>query len=367
MRQDSCPAATAEAVVGVVADPAAGPAKIAQQLAQDLPGSLSEQLGDNCIWRVDVHHEQLPPSDKCHSDIMEIAAKRMQQRGWDVAVCITDLPFRSDRRPVVADVSNSRRVMVLSLPALGGVARRRQVRGVVSELIAEMDCEGISPNADTEQHRRGLTMPSRFWRVAPEQAGVDVRVLASWGRLRLLAGMVQGNRPWRLLFGLRAPLIGAFAFSVFFLINTSVWVLATTMGPIQLGATVVGAIAIMVTWLIAYHRLWEPTKNLAGDEHEEAVLSNASTVLTVAIGVGCMYGLLYLVNLTAAGVVLTPEALSQYVGHDPGFGEYAAVALLVTATSTAAGAVGLGFASEDTIREAAHGYRERERRDHSSV
>lgn len=44
------------------------------------------------------------------------------------------------------------------------------------------------------------------------------------------------------------------------------------------------------------------------------------------------------------------------------FSEYATVILLVTAAGTVAGAVGSGFESEDSIREAAYSYRDRERR-----
>nr|WP_179724317.1 hypothetical protein [Saccharopolyspora hordei] len=349
--------------VGVVADPVAAPAEIADQLGHDLPRLLSERLADDCEWRVDVHREQLPPSDDRHTEMMDIAGERMRQHGWDLVACITDFPLRSGQQPIVADVSTERRILVVSLPALGGMALHRRVQSLVTQLIADMCTPGTATEGGEERRRRRLPwLPDRFRWVTPDQRDVDMRVLASRGPLRLLIGMVRDNRPWRLVLGLTGPLVGAFAFSAFYLINTTVWRLASTMTPLHLVAAALGSVAVMVGWLIVYHRLWEPTEGRPANEREEAVLFNASTVLTLVIGVGCMYAALYVVNMIAAGVVLTPEVFGQYVGPGPGFGDYAVVMLLVTAAATVAGAVGSGFESEDSVREAAFSYRERERR-----
>ncbi|MDQ3885776.1 MAG: hypothetical protein M3308_01855 [Actinomycetota bacterium] len=358
------PESTADGVVvGVVADPVAAPAFIAQRIEHDLPGLLAEQMPGRA-WRVEVVLEQLPPSDSCHSEMMEFATERMQQHGWDVAVCVTDLPLVSGKQPVVADASNSRQVAVVSLPAFGAMALHRRVRGVVIQLIADLRGEG-APGENTEEHRRRRlpALGRAFRRVTPDQEGIDLRILASRGRLRLLIGMVRDNQPWRLVFGLRGALVGAFAFSAFYLLNTTVWELALTMAPLQRLATVLGSLAVLVTWLIIYHHLWERTRNRPAQEREQAVLFNASTVLTLAIGLACGYVALYILNLTAAVILFTPEVFSQYTGPDPGAGDYATVVLLVTAAATIAGAIGSGFDSEDSVREAAYSYRERERRE----
>jgi len=150
--QDSRTQASGTVVVGVLADPVAAPAQVAQQLEQDLPGLLCEQLTDR-EWRVEVHLERLPPSDIRHSEMMDLATERMRQRGWDLAVCVTDLPLISGRQPVVADASNSRNVVVVSLPAFGAMALRGRVRGVVAQLIADLRGEGTQ-DEDTEERRR---------------------------------------------------------------------------------------------------------------------------------------------------------------------------------------------------------------------
>jgi uncharacterized membrane protein len=351
-------------VVGVIVDPVATPTEVAHQLAHDLPDQLSEQLADG-DWRVDVRRDHLPPSDSRHTAMMDVASDHMREHGWDVAVCVTDLPLRDGKQPIVADVSNGRRVVVVSLPAFGAMALRRRVAGVVAQLIVDMRRRDTASDDDSEEHRRRRlpALAHQFRRVTPDQDGVDVRVLASRGSVRLLIGMVRDNRPWRLVYGLTGPLVGAFAFSAFYLISTTVWQLAVSMTALQLLAAVLGSVVVMVVWLIIYHSLWEKTTGTSEVEREQAVLFNASTVLTLAIGVGCMYVALYVVNLLAALIVLTPKVFGQYVGPDPGFGAYAIVILLVTAAATVAGAVGSGFESEESIREAAYSFRERERRE----
>lgn len=347
--------------VGVVADPVAGPSEVAAHLAKDLPGLLAEFVDGDYEWRVDVQREQLPPSDVGHTEMMDVASRRMRRNGWDLTVCVTDLPLRDGSQPIVADLSSDRRIVVVSLPAFGGMSWRRRVRNVVAQLIADMYGIRTSPGGAKKRRGRRLpVLPRRFRRVEPDEEDIDVRMLASRGGMRLLTGMVRDNRPWRLVLGMRGPVVGAFAFSAFYLINSTVWELATQMGPVRLLATALFSMGIMIVWLTVYHHLWEPMGR--GRVREEAMLFNASTVLTLLVGVACMFGALYAVNLVAAGIVLAPGVLGQYVGSGPGVTEYVLITLLITSAGMVAGAIGSGFESEDSVRSAAFSYRERERR-----
>lgn len=128
---------TGEVVVGVVADPVATALTVAKHLERELPGLLAEQLSDG-HWRVEVHRERLPPSDEKQFEMMDLAAERKREHGWDLAVCVTDFPLMIDRRPVVADADHSRNVAVVSLPAFGAMRLRRRVSEVVTQLIGDM-------------------------------------------------------------------------------------------------------------------------------------------------------------------------------------------------------------------------------------
>ncbi|NEE02144.1 hypothetical protein [Phytoactinopolyspora halotolerans] len=347
--------------IGLISDPVAAPVELARQLATDLPSELAEHVRRG-PWDVQLITERLPLSDARNTAMTTLAEQRMRTHGWDLVVCVTDLVLRAGKQPIVADVSHRRRIIVVSLPAFGGMALRRRVRRVLVRLIAEIcDPEVRTVPPEGTARRRGPGLTSRFRRITPEPAEIDARIVASRGGLRLLIGMVRNNRPWRLVLGLTGPLVGAFAFSAFYMINTVTWQLASSMGPFRLLAAVSGSVGIMVVWLIVYHRLWEGSD--APHEQWETALFNVSTLVTLTIGVGCMYVALFLVNLAAAAVVLTGSVLGEYVGADPGLLDYVVVTMLVTAAATVAGAIGSGFESEESIREAAFSYRERERRD----
>ena len=58
------------------------------------------------------------------------------------------------------------------------------------------------------------------------------------------------------------------------------------------------ALVAMVAWLILDHQLWE--RRTERSLREEAILSNTSTVLTVATGVLVMFALLFVIALVAA-------------------------------------------------------------------
>jgi len=350
--------------VGVLTDPVAMPVLLGRQLAQDLPQVLSNHVDPAREWTVQVRQERLPPSDSRHTAMMELAQTGMEEHSWNIAVCVTDLPMRSGKQAIVGDVNNGRRVIVVSLPAFGAINLRRRVRAVVAQLIADVHLPG-TPEEGTEQHarRRLPVLNRRFQRQTPDQEGVDARISSRWGSLQLLLGMVRANRPWRLVWGLTGPLVGAFAFSAFYLLNSTVWELATTLSSWRMVLTVIGALAVMTGWLVVYHHLWEPVRARPRGEREEAVLFNASTVVTLSTGVAFMYIGLCLVNLTAALVLLPPEVLQSYIAGSVGVGTYVLIPLLVTSAGTVAGAIGSGFENEDTVRNAAFSLRERERRE----
>ncbi|MQA16012.1 MAG: hypothetical protein GEV09_18245, partial [Pseudonocardiaceae bacterium] len=177
-------------VVGLIADPSAAPEQVARHLSGDLPELLAERLKDDRSWRVEVITERLPAIDASHSAMVELARRRAKQHDWNVAVCVTGLPLRSGKQPIVADVARAASVAVVSLPAFGAMALRRRIRGVVAQVIVEMQDEGQDP-AEQQRQRPLPELSNRFRRVTPETEGVDVRVLASRGGARLLVGMVR--------------------------------------------------------------------------------------------------------------------------------------------------------------------------------
>jgi hypothetical protein len=336
--------------------------ELASDLAQDLPGLLDERLSDQLAWIVPVVTDDLAADARTSATgMIDAARRRMLAEGWDLAVCLTDLPLRIGRRPVIADASATHGVALICLPALGAVALRRRARDAVLRLVDGLVGEGPDP-ADREErrHRVGrrlseLAAPARP--VPADDDDVDVRFVAAVvrGNLRLLAGMVRANRPWRLIVRLSRALAAALAAVVFAIVTSDIWRLADRLGWVRLTVLALASLTAIVVFLIVVHGLWERP----ADERmrEQAVLFNVATTLTLAFGVLSLYAALFVLALAGAAMVVTPSVLSDAVGHGVGIGDYAGLAWMTTSLATVAGALGAGLESDDAVREAAYGYR----------
>lgn len=354
---------SSETKLGILADPPAAPVEVGQYLREELPRLLSERLGDGRSWCVEVGYEPLPAGDLgSHDSMIEHAGKRRAAEKWDLAVCVTDLPLRDGNKALVAEVSRRQRLAIVSLPAFGVLHLRRRVTEVVVELVREL----LEPDQDSGQQRTKTLgdrdLPGPFHLVAPARSDIDARVLASQASVRLLAGMVADNRPWRLLRGLRGAIAAAFAFSAFWLVNSVVWQLAVAHSFWRLSIISGGTVATMVVWLILYHRLWISTRSQDIANRGQAVLFNASTVLTLLIGVSIAYVALLVFNFMTANLVIAEEVLSARLQRPVGIFDYAKLSWFATSGATVAGALGTGFATEQSVRQAAYSRREQERR-----
>jgi hypothetical protein len=68
--------------------------------------------------------------------VIDKARQQVQRSRWDIAVC-SDFPLLSDAGVVVADISASDRVTLVSLPTLGGLRLRARTRDVAVAVAAE--------------------------------------------------------------------------------------------------------------------------------------------------------------------------------------------------------------------------------------
>jgi hypothetical protein len=348
-------------VVGLLADPDL-PAELAERLAGELPEVLAERLGDQVPWQVQVECERFDLTDE--ERILAVARESRAREGWDLVVCLTDLPRRSGLRPILAEASLTDRVALASLPALGARRLYRRVRELVVSLVEELDQDRLAPphgGRERPSARRPRLVAS-VRRVVTADTGANVRFLLPGvrGQVRLLAGMVRANRPWRLITGLSGSLAAALAAGAFAVVTSDIWRLADSLGPLRLAVATVFSIGAMVAWLVIDHELWErPGGRVARDR---ARLFNTATVLTVVLGVGCLYVALLVATLAAAWFLVTGELLGQTLQHPVGWPEYLTIAWLASSIATVGGALGSGLESDQSVRAAAYGYRQQERR-----
>lgn len=309
----------------LIADPGA-PAQIAIRLSDSLPNALTDKPSDD-TWDVSVRRRAYPIDE--HTEFAEVVGT-IEPGGEteDIVFYLTDLPRRQGTTPVIADISVPDRFGVISIPGLGGAFVERQVMNLTRTVVSEVSSRLGSQKAAVK----------RLTRIQDDDAVHYVAPSAS--RLRLLAGMVYANRPWRLITGMSKVMMAAFATGAVSLAYPTMWQLSDTMGPWRLSAATILACAAMIAWLIVEHDLWERPRS-AG-ERERAVLYNASTVVTLTIGVLVFHAGVFILLLLTAWWTIPPQMVSQNIGHPMGFSSLLTMAWLVAAVATLGGALGSG-------------------------
>ncbi len=360
--------------LGLIAAPGFA-TELASDLADDLPAVLAEQVSAEVTWEVPVVSDPLAAEATRGTAMIDAGRERMVREGWDLAVVLTDVPLRIGRRPVVADASATHGVALVPLPALGAVQLRRRTRDAIARLVDGLMGESLEVGRrEAERGRRRVgrrlaELARAERRVEPDEDDVDMRLVAAVlrGNLRLLAGMVRANRPWRLIARLSRALVASIAAVVFALVTSDVWRLADALGVLNLAALTVVSLVAIVVFLIVAHGLWE--RSADGIGREQAILFNLATTVTLVIGVACLYGALFVLGLAGARLAVDRDVLSAGIGHRADLATYLRVTWMASSLATVAGALGAGLESDAAVREAAYGYRperttERERRRH---
>jgi hypothetical protein len=360
--------------LGLIAAPGFA-TELASELADDLPAALAEQVSAEIAWEVPVVSDPLAAEATRGTAMIDAGRERMVREGWSLAVVLTDVPLRIGRRPVVADASATHGVAVVALPALGAIQLRRRARDAIARLVDGLMGESLEVGRREEERgrrrvgRRLAELARAERRIAPDDEGIDIRMVAAVlrGNLRLLAGMVHANRPWRLTARLSRALVAAIAAVVFALVTSDIWRLANALGVLNLAALTVVSLVAIVVFLVLAHGLWE--RPVDGIGREQAILFNLTTTVTLVIGVACLYGALFVLGLAGAGLAVARDVLAQDIGHPADLATYLRITWLASSLATAAGALGAGLESDTAVREAAYGYRserttERERRRH---
>ncbi|MFC4056653.1 hypothetical protein ACFOY4_43800 [Actinomadura syzygii] len=342
----------ADDVVRVVlrADPGL-PLEIARQIAETLPDDMRKRSKVAVDWEADAEPGALTADEQVEAEHLADALVGQFPSGtYDVAVFVTDLPRRYRTQPILAEVSRTEKIALLSLPALGWFRRRSRARRGVVDLIALIH-DGTPPRFARENTVRRAD-PGR----QPEQRFVTPGLL---GRLRLLSGMIRANRPWRLFAGLSKALAGVLATAAFAAVNSTVWNITDTLGPIRQAVLAVLAVAALLAWLIIDHQLWERPDGVIS--RQRAKLYNAVTLVTLLIGVLCLYMAVFALTIVLVPVVLTGDALRSSLDHGAEWSFYLSMAWITTSMGMAGGALGSGLEDESAVRDAAYGIRQRSR------
>jgi hypothetical protein len=330
---------------------------LAERIADDLRGDLERRFPD-IAWRVELGEADLRNPHGKIAEFVQDARRMLLDNGWDLTICLTDLPLRSDdHRPLTAVVSATDGVALISVPALGVIELPRRVREAALDVIAAL--VGVSSEDEAERPDR---VRDRLQELASPLGTVQVRGdntirVASAvirGNLRLLVGMVRANHPWRVTLKLSRALVAALGTAAYVLASTGFWTLAAHMTWSRLLGLAFAALVVTSVALIAAHGLWERSTN--PETRERVVLFNAATTLTIWIGVLTLYLALLAISVIGAFSLIPSGALEAQIGRAT-TAEYLRLAWLATSLATLAGALGSLVESDLAVRDAAYGYR----------
>ncbi|MGW0462087.1 hypothetical protein [Streptomyces tendae] len=354
--------------VVLLADPDA-PTEIARHVARSLPDRLAGKSGRGRRFDVEVVSEPFTSGAEDPPTLMRRIRDRGRAENWDIVVALTDLPLHSHGRKLVVDLSHEDGLALLSLPSLGGLRLQTRVRRAVERAVLSL--AGGRAGVGEEAGSSGLSLEPTVGRHAPVQSApvaeeepADLRYVTSGprGYLRVLVGMVRANRPWRLVPGLSKALAAALATGAIATVNSTVWSLAASLSTPRLVIATVGSVALMVGWLIVDAHLWHRTAEESPEARKQAALYNASTVLTVGIGVVVCYVGLMVINLVWALFILNDRVFASFTRNPLDAAEYWTLSWFVASIATVGGALGSGLETDEAIRAAAYSKREQERR-----
>lgn len=348
-------------VIGLLAPPQV-PREFVEGLADELPGVLSERISDRVSWEIPtVRDTRLPDveyGEEGGDETIDDVSEWRRHEGWDLAVCMTDLPLvRSDGRAVVAGASPRWDAVLVSLPALGVIHRRRRALEEIVRLVSELRSDNVEPAREGEESRNGGTNGHT---VSSDDENLQLVMPAEVSKVRLLAGMVRATHPFRVVLGLSYALTAALGTAAFTIITNTIWQLSGALGWMRLLALMLISLVVMVVYFIVVHDMWHRPSRRWGGEY--TVLLNATTVITLTIGALSFYAALFALTLAAAGLFIEGSVFGGAIGYQPGLIEYATLAWIVSSLATLGGTLGSGLEAGEDVREAAYTYHRERRR-----
>jgi hypothetical protein len=345
-------------VLGLVA-PSGTPRELADQIAAELPGELGSRLGD-MNWQVRVQGAERADTTPSTEALKQAVWRRMQDEGWDLAVGLTDLPLRANRRPVTAHASATYRVGLLSVPALGARSVPRRAMQAVLNLVEGLLGEEVGGGSDAGDAGRAHRMRQRLdelrsplGRNRADEDGTIAFVGATLrGNLRLLVGMVRANQPARVIARLSSALAVSLGTAAYAMSSSSIWTLSDGMAWPRLALLGAAAIITLCVVLVLAHGLWERASG--PDDRQAVVLFNLTTSATLGLAVLTLYASLLALSVAGGAGLIPPAVYHGSVGHTPAVADYLKLGWLAATIATAASALGSLVESDESVREAAY-------------
>jgi hypothetical protein len=326
---------------------------LAERIVDDLREELERRFPE-IEWRAELGEGRPKNPQARIAELVQDARQLLLDNRWDLVICLTDIPLRSDdHRPLTAIASATDGVGLISVPALGAIAVEDRVREAALDLIAALVGWNDEDRESVRDRLQELASPIGTAQVREDKT-IRFSTAVIRGNLRLLIGMVRANHPWRVTVKLSRALVAALGTAAYVLASSGFWMLASYMTWPRLLGLALAALVTTSAALIAAHNLWE--HSVGPHTRERVVLFNAVTTLTIAIGVLTLYLALLAFSVVGAFSLVPQGALNAQINRAAA-GDYLRLAWLATSLATLAGALGSLIESDLAVREAAYGYR----------
>lgn len=315
---------------------------------------LLEEEGEGWSRGAEVVHQQaLLPLRPDETLDLDAAQRWARDDEADLTIIVTEIPRMAGRKPKVAELHFADKLAIVSFPALGPAGIRSRLRRELARCVDAL----IYDSLDEARDKGGFTTR------VEDQEGRETYYTTPRGiipgRSWTTLGMVAANEPlWALtkLSGVFAAAAATGAFGIFF---STIWEMATALPVWRLAVITVVAVVIMVLWLIASNRLWDRSSAKGGKR--EALMYNASTVVSLAVSVATLYALLFTGILVVGLMLIDPQFMSDTIGEEADFTTYLDIAWLSASMGTVAGAIGSNFDDDVDLRHLTQGSREAQR------
>ncbi|UJL46383.1 hypothetical protein KFZ58_18915 [Virgibacillus sp. NKC19-16] len=362
-----------EIKVGIIAAPEL-PAEIAADFGEVLPKFFAEEIDDNINWSVETLVDPVTGFAESVDDILEDAVEIRKQRDWKYAICLTDLPIFLHKNVIVTDISNKHDVAQLSIPAFGWLVKKEKVRNAVITIINKLYHPSEENDGRRNDSKSLLEKQFPLNRVKRVDADNGVKeadkryivVPKMNGRIRLLLGMTQANRPWSIMASFKKVIAVAFTTGAFASIFSTIWTLSHLLSESRLTLLTLAAITLMVAWIIVSHNLWETPAS--GKNKSMRRLYNQTTVMTLILSVITYYVVLFTFFFILVVTLVPPEAYKTLANLDGSFTviHYVKLAWILASVTTVTGAIGASLENEEMVRDITYGYRQKRRYEESA-
>jgi len=363
------------------------PNEVGARLREELPSLLEYYVKEEIDWKIDYIEDPLIGGGAESKEILEATKKKKEEKEWDYAICLTDIPLFIEKRMIVAEANEDENIALISMPSFGSTLMIRRLRESIMQLVNEMyygsSDEARERSAERIESKRSKhkdvdiddsknLMTNKFFgwlspikREAPddrEEDYMDVRFTVGRGgsiSIRLMGGMVRANRPWNMFPAFLKILTIAFATGSYALVFPTLWLLSEHYTILRMCLLTIFSVIAMTLWIILIHRLWERKRDQSNDYTRK--LYNATTFLTLLITVCIYYVMLFCLFLVGVFVFIPMGMLEEQLTSDPGLINYFYIAWIAASVSTVIGALGTALEDEDVVLNATYGYRQRQR------